>query len=406
VKERVDALVLGAGVVGMATAYALADQGHAVTILDSADEPGRGTSFANGGQLSYAYTDALGSPALLKRLPALALALDPAFRLHPNFDPDFVRWCLAFLRECDGGRFSANTLAGLTLGLESRLALHALLKRHPIDFNHSVPGKLHIYADPRSFASACKLAAAKSALGAVQQVLSADQAVKVEPSLASARQALVGAIHSPQEETGDPYLFCLGLLRRLREAFDVRAEMGVKVQRLELSGPLPIVVLEGGRRIEARRLAICTGVDTPKLLNGTGINVPIWPMKGYSITAPAGAQAPQVSITDVSRKLVFCRLGGKVRVAGLAELGNRTPAVAPHRLAALIKAARQSLPGAADYDNIESSWAGLRPMTPSSLPIIRRVRRGVVLNVGHGSLGWTYAMGAAHRSAAILDMAC
>lgn len=397
-----DAIVLGAGVVGMATAYALARSGASVMLIDKEPEPGRGTSFANGGQLSYAYTDALASPALLARLPALALALDPAFRLRPSVDPDFIRWIAAFLRNCTATAFRENTLAGLELALESRSAMHELLTRHPLEFNHWVAGKLHLYEDEASFAAARDVLALKRQAGAVQEALTPSETVAVEPALAGRAQRLVGAIHSPDEEVGDPFLFCKSLLQTLREQYGLRSSFGTAMRLLDLGNTKPAVVLENGDRIAADNIVICAGVDTPALLRGTGIRVPIWPMKGHSLTAPAGAEAPSVSITDVARKLVFCRLSGMIRVAGLADFGTRDAAVQPARLASLVAAAKDALPSAADYGRIQSSWAGLRPMTPNSLPIIRRARKGVVLNVGHGALGWTYAMGAAERAARLL----
>ena len=221
----------------------------------------------------------------------------------------------------------------------------------------------------------------------------------MEPAIASAAPRLAGVIHSPQEEVGDPWRFCTGLLARLESHYAVRARFGVDITRIELSGGRPALVTSQGERIEAARLVVCTGVDAPPLLRRLGIRVPIWPMKGYSFTAPAGADAPAASITDVSRKLVFCKLDGQIRVAGLAELGNRSLALDEKRFASLLAASRTSLPGAADYDGITTRWTGLRPMTPDSLPVIRTVAPGVVLNVGHGALGWTYAMGSAERSA-------
>jgi D-amino-acid dehydrogenase len=400
--ERREVLVLGAGVVGMATAYSLARRGHAVTIVDKAPEPGRGTSFANGGQLSYVYTDALGSPALLRKLPGLLAAADPAFRLIPSFDPDFLRWGVAFLRNCTSERFFENTLAGLRLALESRAAMHELLQRHPIGFGHAAPGKLHLYEDAAGRNGAARLVAAKRDAGAHQSMLTPDEAVRVEPALASVVKRLSWVLHSPQEEVGDPYLFCKGMLAALQRDFGVTARFGTTVRRLLLDGPKPVMELDGGERLEPDGVALCTGIDTPALLRGAGIRVPIWPMKGYSFTANPAAEAPQVSITDVTRKLVFCRLSGRIRVAGLADLGNRDRSIDERRLGSLIAATRESLPAAVDYDRIESEWAGLRPMTPNSLPIIRLERPGLVLNVGHGALGWTYAMGAAERAARML----
>lgn len=399
---RDDALVIGAGVVGMATAYALARRGLAVTIVEQAEEPARGASFANGAQLSYSYTDALASPGLLRHLPGMLLATDPAFRLTPSADPDFLRWALSFLRNCSGERFDANTIEGLRLGMESRLALHALLERHPIDFGHEAAGKLHLIEGKDALQSARQLVKLKRRSGADQRMMSPREAVGLEPALAGAESRLSGAIYSPKEEVGDPYLFCRGLLDRLRAHYGVAVRFGAPVRRLDLAGRRPAVELDGDERLSAGRIALCTGIDTPALLKGTGIRAPIWPMKGYSFTAPAGAEAPRVSITDSARKLVFCRLSGAIRVAGLADLGARDAQVHPHRLATLIGAARASLPAAANYDEIESTWSGLRPMTPSSLPIIRRERGGLLLNVGHGTLGWTFAMGAAERAADLM----
>ena len=400
--ERRQAIVLGAGVVGMATAYALARRGVGVLILERSAEPGRGTSFANGAQLSYAYTDALATPSLLRKLPMLALGADPAFRLRPSLDPDFIRWGLAFLRNSTAAASLGNTLEGLRLGLESRAAMHALLERHRLDFLHSMPGKLHLYEDKESLAGAASMVERKRREGAVQEVVSPSEAVALEPALASAAGRLSGAVYSPEEEVGDPYLFCRALLETLKSDYAVEARFCALAERLELRGARPSVVLADGDRIEAERIAICAGVDTPRLLKGTGIKVPIWPMRGYSITAPPGRQAPRISITDARRKVVFCRLGGSMRVAGLADLGSRRTEVDPVRLKSLIESARDSLPGAAHYDRVESSWAGLRPMTPSSLPVIRKEGAGVVLNVGHGGLGWTFAMGSGERAAALM----
>ena len=400
-QDRCEALVLGAGVVGVATAYALARRGVAVTIVDRAVEAGRGTSFANGAQLSYAYTDALASPALLRRLPALLMMADPAFRLRPSIDPEFVRWGLEFLRNCSADRFLANSLAGLRLALESRAAMHALLERHPLEFGHTVAGKLHLYESEAALDAAARLVEAKRQAGAEQEVLSPAEAVSVEPALGSIAHRLSGAIYSPQEEVGDPHLFCNALLGSLEADYGVETSLGASVSNLDLSGGEPVAVIDG-QRVQARHIILCTGVDTPALLKGTGIPAPIWPMKGYSVTAPLGAAAPAVSITDVARKLVFCRLSGRMRIAGLADLGTRNLAIDPRRLETLLASARSALPDAADYDRLESSWAGLRPMTPSSLPVIRKARPGLVLNVGHGALGWTYAMGAGERAAALV----
>lgn len=395
-----EAIVLGAGVIGVATAYALARRGLAVTIVDRAAGPGQGTSYANGAQLSYAYTDALASPGLLKKLPMLALGRDPVFRVKATLDPDFLRWGLQFLRNCTDARFTANTVSALTLSLESRLAMHALIERHPFAFGHRMPGKMHLFYDRDSFAAARRMMALKHAQGVEQQALGPDQATAIEPALASAT-GLVGVVHSPEDEIGDAFLFANRLLEILQRDYGVQVRFGFEAREFEATRDGVRIAGVAGEILTARHCIMCLGTGATAFLRKAGVSVPVWPMKGYSFTAPMSTEAPRVSITDALRKIVFCRLSGRMRVAGLAELGNWDPAVDPERRRLLVALAREALPHAAAYDRIESDWAGLRPMSPSSVPIITRARDGLLLNIGHGMLGWTLAMGSAERVAAL-----
>lgn len=399
--EGRSALVVGAGVIGIATAYALARRGVAVTLVDSAEGPGLGTSFANGAQLSYSYTDALSSPALLERMPAILLATDPAFQFRARVDPGFIRWCLAFLRNGTEARFRANTLAGLELALKSRLAMAELLERHPFDFGHVAPGKLLLYEDAAALRHAAQVAALKVAAGAEQQVVSTSEALAIEPALRSITGRLAGGIWAPREEVGDPHLFCAEMSRLLEAHYGVVLRFNAEFRRL-LPGARPAALLGSGERLEADHLLVCTGADARQLLRPIGLDVPVMPVRGHSLTLPAGHEAPHVSITDTARKLVFCRLSGTIRLAGQADVGFDSRKIDEKRISALLSAARQSLPHAADYDRPISSWAGLRPVTPGSLPIIER-RGGIVLNVGHGALGWTYAMGAGEQAATLIE---
>lgn len=400
--QRQDVVVIGAGVVGMATGLTLADRGHRVTILDGADGPGRGTSFANGAQLSYAYTDALASPTTIAQIPRLLLARDPAFRLHPGLDPDFLRWSLAFLKNGSSGRYRRNTLRGLVLAIQSRQALHTLTHRHSLDYGLTTPGKVILYRSERNFEAARCIAAHKLAAGAEQVFLNADEAVAVEPMLSSLRNQIAGAIHSPSEEVGDPFQFCVGAHAAFTAAGG-ESRFATAIARIDTDQARPAAVTADGRRFETDCIILCSGADSAALARSLGVRLPIIPMKGYSITAPPGASAPRVSVTDAVNRVVFARLGSQMRIAGLADLGQRDTRIDPRRLAALIASARSALPEAADYDAIVSTWAGLRPMTPDSLPIIRTIAPGVIANTGHGALGWTYAAGSAERVADILE---
>lgn len=390
-------IVIGAGVVGMATAYCLAREGMTVTIVDREPVPGNGASFANGAQLSYVYTEALASPALIRHMPALLLGLDPAFRFRPSFDPGQIGWLLAFLRNATQARFDANTLAGLELGLQSRQAMHALLERHSLEFHHRQAGKIHIHQDAAVFAGAAHMVELKRRHGAVQEVLSDSDARAIEPALAGRDAPLAGAILSPQEEVGDPHLFCAALLDVLTRDYAVTPRLGCMVTGLSDKGDEASVTLDDGELLSADHVVICAGIAARSLTRQAGGHTPLMGMKGYSFNAPPGAAAPLHSITDVARKLVFCQLGDSIRVAGLAELGGRGGDVAPRRMAALKSSAEAALPGAADYARASVGWAGIRPMSPNSLPDIRQVARHVSINVGHGMLGWTFAMGSAER---------
>ncbi len=396
-----DVAVLGAGVVGLATTYALARRGRRVLLLDRAPGPALETSYANGAQLSYAYTDAMAGPALWKQLPGMLAGHDRAFRTRVSADPEFWRWGLAFLRNATQSRLQENTLATLELALESRAAMAELLARHPIDFDHRVAGKLHVYYSAASLPAARAMIERKRPFGVQQRLLDAEEAIALEPALAGAR-GIAGVVHSPEEEVGDAWRFATGLLDVLRTYHDIDARFGIDLQHLQRDGAMWRLHARNGDIVSVPQLVVCAGIGSKALLRPLGLRVPLMAVKGYSFTAPCGAAAPSASITDTARKLVFCRLGDRIRVAGLADLNHWDAAPDRARAADLVAMARESLPQAADYDRIESDWAGLRPMTPWSSPIIRRAGDGLVLNIGHGMLGWTLAMGSGERAADLL----
>jgi D-amino-acid dehydrogenase len=396
--DAYEAIVVGAGVVGVATAYALASRGASVCIIDQAPEPGRGASFANGAQLSYAYADALASPALLAKLPSLALGLDPLFRLRLSPDPGLYVWLAAFLRNMTAARFERNTCRVLALALESSQEMHAMLERHKLAFHHAVPGKMHLYYSKDGLRQAAATVALKQRHGATQMIRTARAAIAIEPALAQVR-GLAGVVHSPQDAVGDPRLFCEALLALCLAQFGVVARFDAGVTAMVRSADGWRVSTARGELFRARRLVLCAGGGSRALARRLGLDLRIQPIKGYSFTATPGPDAPQLSLTDTKRKLVFCRLGNHIRVAGLAELGVRSSAVDPARACLLRDLARDALPGGADYAAIETAWAGLRPMTPDAQPIIRWVDPNLALNTGHGMLGWTLAMGSAARLA-------
>lgn len=395
-----DITIIGAGVVGVATAWAAARQGLSVELVDRASGPALGASFANGGQLSYAYTDAMAGPALWKQIPALLRGSDPAFRLRLDGNPAIWRWGLSLLGQARSARMQRNTLSTLRLAQASQRAMEALLERHPIDFQHAVAGKLHLYFSRQALRTGLRMVELKRPHGVRQTVLDAAGVADVEPAVAQA-EGLVGAVYSPDEAVGDPWRFAAGLLEVLQRQYAVRTRFDFDLDRIQRRGRRWLLGSRHGEQVEARRLVVCTGIDSATLLRPLGIRLPLMAIKGHSFTAPCGPQAPATSITDTARKIVFCRLGDRIRVAGLADINDWSPAVDAGRYRQLLALARESLPGAADYDRASAPWAGLRPATPDSRPVIANVGENLTCNTGHGMLGWTLAMGSAENAVAL-----
>lgn len=395
-----DITILGAGVVGLATAWAAARRGLAVQLVDSAEGPALGASFANGGQLSYAYTDAMAGPALWKQLPGLFAGNDPAFRLKLDAHPAVWRWGLSLLANATSARLRRNTLHTLALAQQSERAMQALLERHPLDFQHRVAGKLHVYFRDAGLEAGRRMMELKRPHGVEQVMLDAAQVLEVEPALAQ-MTGIRGAVYSPREAAGDPWKFCTDLLGILQDQYGLRSRFGFNAASIRRSGSEWLLQSGDGEQIRARRLVVCAGIHSAALLRPLGARLPLMAVKGYSLTAPCGLQAPTVSITDTARKLVFCRLGDRIRIAGIADINDWSTEPDPRRFERFLQLARESLPGAADWDGISHRWAGLRPSTPTSTPIIANLQEGLTCNAGHGMLGWTLAMGSGERAVAL-----
>ena len=245
--------------------------------------------------------------------------------------------------------------------------------------------------------AARSIVAAKVGAGLDQSILSVDEVHEVEPALAHRPDEIAGALYAPGDETGDCHAFSKGLMDHLIRAFDVEFHGGADVRSISRHGHDSLVQTAEGDCLRSDLLVVANGHAANELLSPHGQHLPIQPMKGYSFTAPLGNAAPLVSVTDNKRRLVFTHCGDRMLVAGIAELGRVDRTVDPERLAAMVASAREALPEAAIYSEADSGWAGLRPMTPNSQPIIGMIEPGIAVNVGHGMLGWTLAMGSAER---------
>ncbi|MEC5214623.1 D-amino-acid dehydrogenase [Polaromonas sp. CG_9.5] len=399
--------VLGAGIVGLATAYVLEQAGHDVTVIDRA-LPGSGASGGNGAQLSYAYVQPLADPAIWKQLPKLLLSSTSPLKVRPRLDPQQWLWALRFMAACNGATSRSTTVQLLALAGESRLAFEAMMAAEKLDCDFSATGKLVLYGDVQAFASARRQMALQQAMGSTQAAVDARRCVEIEPALAHYQPHIAGAIHTPGECAADCQKVCDGLLAVLR-AHGVRFLLNTPIQALVARGGKVVAARTAQGAVEADAYVLALGAASGQLAGPLGVNLPVYPLKGYSITVdvqkgPAHG-APTVSVTDSARKVVFARLGTRLRVAGMAEINGYDTCIAERQIASLKASTQRIFPDCSRFDELHP-WAGLRPATPTALPMIGRhaaAPGNLMFNVGHGALGFTLAFGSARRVAMQLE---
>ncbi|MHA7679480.1 D-amino acid dehydrogenase [Cupriavidus sp. PET2-C1] len=393
-------VIVGAGVIGMSTAWRLAGDGHEVTVLERRDGPGEETSFANGGQLSYSYVAPLAGPGVLAKVPGWLLRPDSPMRFRPSGNPAQWRWLAAFARACNASASEATTRKLLRLAFYSRDLMQAFVDSQPVDFGFARRGKLIVHRDAASFDAACRLLDYQASLGCEQQALDSGACVALEPALAGIRGEIAGAIHTPSEEVADCHRFCLALAQLLRDRPGVSLRFGTSVLGIEREGDRVTGVRTDAGIERADAVVVAGGIGSVALLKPLGVRAPLWPLKGYSITVPIrnGERAPHISITDAARKIVYARIGNTLRVAGMADLVRADTVIDRARIATLAFETRALFGDMAPGMEPEQlqPWAGLRPATPTGLPMVGRSSvRGLWLNIGHGALGFTLAMGSA-----------
>jgi D-amino-acid dehydrogenase len=401
----VKVLVLGAGVVGVTTAWYLAKAGHEVAVIDRQPGAGLETSFANGGQISPCHAEPWANPATPKTAMKWMGREDAplAFRWQ-RWDPALWAWGTRFLLNCTASRARLNTDRTLRVAIYSRACLQSLRAETGIEYDQKTQGILHVYRDPQSFEHALGASDLMTRLGLTRQVTSADEALALEPALAAVHAELAGGIYTPGDESGDAHRFTQNLARLCAEK-GVTFHYGTKILGLELeAGRLAAVATDKGR-LRADAFVMALGSWSPKLARQVGLNLPIYPAKGYSATLAVtdAAKAPTIAITDDEHKLVYSRLGDRLRCAGTAELAGWNLRMDPERAAIVTEQSRSLFPGAGDFDKADL-WCGLRPVTPDSVPILGRTRiANLFLNTGHGTLGWTMSCGSARVLADLIS---
>lgn len=402
-------VVLGSGIIGISSAWWLKQAGHDVVVIDRRPGAAQETSLANGGQISVSYAEPWANPQAPLKLLKWMFQDDAPLLFRPQLDWRQWAWALAFLRECLPGRLAPNIRAMVRLAEYSRSTLQGMRAELGITYDHLERGILNFYRDQEEFEASQKAAGLMRDFGVERRVVTADEVVTIEPALAPSRATIVGGDYTPEDESGDVHIFATSLARQC-EAAGVEFRFETSATRLSTEGGqikrLEVIQPDGSfSHIEADAYVVAMGSFSPKLLWPLGVPCNVYPAKGYSATYPIldPAKAPTVSLTDSSHKIVMSRLGNRLRLAGTVELAGYSRSLNTGRCEALTRLASELFPGALDIEGV-SYWSGLRPATPSNVPLIGRSRiPNLYLNTGHGMLGWTMSAGSGRALADLLS---
>lgn len=401
--------VLGAGVIGVTSAWCLARSGHEVVLIDRREGAGLETSFANGGQISASHAEPWARPSVIPKLLDWLGREDAPLLFRPRASWAQWEWALRFLLECAPGRFERNARNLAALALYSRACVKALRAETGIEYDSLSRGILQFFTDQKDFDTAIAHADAARSYGVSREPKTAAECLAIEPALAGANVRIVGGMYAAEDESGDAYRFTRRLAALCVErGATLRTDTGV--ERIDASGgQIEAVWLRQGQgpseRFTADAYVVSLGSWSPILLAPIGVRIPVYPLKGYSITLALqpGDAAPTVSLSDDAAKVVYSRLGERLRGAGTAELAGYDTSISEVRCGAILSRARQLFPALAHAAPVQY-WAGLRPATPTNAPLVGRTRyRNLYLNTGHGTLGWTLACGSAQALADIVS---
>lgn len=407
VRNMMKIIVLGAGVVGTTAAWYLHQKGYEVTVIDRQPNAGLETSFANGGQISVSHAEPWANPGAPAKVLKWLMKEDAPLLFRLRADALQWRWGMQFMRECSPARTRHNIIQMVNLGTYSRSSLQQLRAETGLHYDELTKGILHFYTSAREFEAALGPAELMREYGCDRKVISTAQALAIEPALASIKDKIAGATYTEADESGDAHQFtqrmaALASAQGVKFLYNTTI-VGLSADASGISG-VRISNAQGEQTLTADNYVLSLGSYSPQLVKPLGIDLLIYPAKGYSATMPVirPEYAPQVSLTDDEYKLVFSRLGDRLRIAGTAELNGYSTELNEVRCQAITRRVMQLFPDAVDASQVQY-WTGLRPATPSNVPYIGRSKiANLFLDTGHGTLGWTHACGSGRALADII----
>jgi D-amino-acid dehydrogenase len=388
-------LVLGAGVVGTAAAFYLAKDGHEVTVVDRHAIAARGTSYSNAGLVSPGDATAWASPAALKTFVRGIFNHELGVKVRLLSDPYLLAWSLRFLRQCTSARVRANTNVKLRMALYSRECINALTAETGIAYDGRKKGIVYFFRTQQSLDAGAQTYLYLGERGLDIQVVDRDRLVQLEPGLAASRADIAGGVYSPMDQTGDSRQLVEALAAYAVEKLGVKFLYDTTVEGLDVEGDKVRSVMTSAGPLSADAVVLAMGPESGPFGRRYGIDLPIYPVKGYTatVTLEDESKGPTMGGVDEDRYVAYSRLGNRLRIGSTAELTGFDRSFRPSDFASLFRTGHELFPGAFDEKKAEL-WAGLRPMMPNSVPVFGQARfKNLYLDTGHGHLGWTLACG-------------
>ncbi len=397
-------LVLGAGVIGVTTAYYLAREGHEVTVVDRQHAPAEETSFANAGLVAPGHAYAWASPKAPRILLKSLMSDGQALRLKPSADPRLWSYLLKFLRQCTSDRARINTTRKLRLCRYAQQELQKVVADSGVTYDRRDGGLLYLYRSQASFDRGAANAQLLIAGGQEIEVVDRNRAAEIDPALDPAKDKIAGGLFAPSDESGDARLFTLALAKVAEEKFGVSFLFSTAVHNILVEGDRIDRVVTDAGDFTADHYVLALGCDSPFIGRSIGLNIPLYPVKGYSVTLPIAGRngAPKIGGVDEDNLVAYAPMGNRLRITATAEFSGYDRTHKPSDYLAMLAAAKDLFPDGGDYEQPDY-WAGLRPMTPEGTPVLGACRyRNLTLNTGHGHMGWTMACGTARIATDII----